>query len=214
MEAAQQTRSILARVWSVLTAPVAVLHNHTARLLLAQWALHTASFTLYTSCIALFANIVLGLDAQAIGLLLMSAGIIRVIIRFGVFVPLLNRIGERRTSQLGLGLFVLVFAGLGFVRTPTQFAIILSMASFSAACTRGVLTGFLSRAVGPTEQGKAMGASASLDSLAQIIGPTVGGYLLGAFPPLAYGGLATALALGAFSFAFRRIRFHGEDAEG
>jgi hypothetical protein len=52
-----------------------------------------------------------------------------------------------------------------------------------------------------------MGLSASLDSLAQIVGPLAGGYLLGSQPLWMYGGLASLLALGAFAMAFRRFAF-------
>jgi hypothetical protein len=86
-----------------------------------------------------------------------------------------------------------------------QFALVLCTVSFAAACTRGVLTGFLSRAVKPWEQGKAMGTSASLDSFAQITGPLVGGVILGSLPLWMYGGLASAFALIGFLMSLRRL---------
>ena len=101
----------------------------------------------------------------------MSAGLVRVFIRFVVFVPLRNRLGDQKMTILGLGIFVVVYFLLGWVQNQVQFAIVLAAVSFSAACTRGILTGFLSRAVKPWEQGQTMGLSASLDSLAQIVGP-------------------------------------------
>jgi MFS family permease len=70
-----------------------------------------------------------------------------------------------------------------------------------------VLTGFLSRAVKPWEQGKAMGTSASLDSFAQITGPLVGGVILDSLPLWMYGGLASAFALIGFLMSLRRLEF-------
>jgi len=187
--------------------------NQTARLLLVQWAFHTLSFSLYIACISLFASIKLGLNAEEIGLLLTIAGVVRVIVRFTVFVPLLNRLGERATARLGLGIFVVTYMALGFVVNQWQFAVIVCVVSFAASCTRGVLTSFLSSAVPPQQRGQAMGASASLDSLAQIIGPSVGGAVLGAMPVWVYGGLAGIVALVAFVLDFRSWRTKAVEAE-
>ena len=188
-----------------------IWRNRTARLLLIQWGFHTLSFMVYISCIALFANLKLGLDAGQMGRLLMIAGIVRVFIRFVIFVPLRNRLGDRRTSLIGLAVFVVVFFLLGYVENQVQFASILCAVSFAASCSRGILTGFLSRAVKPWEQGQAMGMSASLDSFAQIIGPLVGGFILGSLPLWMYGSLASVLALGAFLMALKRFEFRYED---
>jgi DHA1 family tetracycline resistance protein-like MFS transporter len=194
-QASEQTNTNARSIW----------HNGAARYLLIQWGFHTVSFTIYVSCIALFANLLLGLDSKEMGFLLMAAGVVRVLVRFLVFIPLLERLGDRRTSILGLGIFVVVYLLLGFVRSEFQFALVLSTVSFAAACTRGVLTGFLSRAVKPWEQGKAMGTSASLDSFAQITGPLVGGIILDSLPLWMYGGLASAFALVAFLMSLRPL---------
>lgn len=82
------------------------------RYLLVQWGLHTMSFTIYISSVSLFANLKLGLDAGQMGRLLMMAGIVRVFIRFVIFVPLRRKIGDRKTSLLGLGLFVPIYRGI------------------------------------------------------------------------------------------------------
>jgi MFS family permease len=187
-----------------------IWQNGTARYLLIQWGFHTLSFMMYISSISLFANLKLGLDAGQVGRVLMIAGIVRVFIRFVIFVPLRNRLGDRKTSLLGLSVFVIVFFLLGYVSNPVQFAAILCGVSFGAACTRGILNSFLSRAVRPSEQGQAMGLSASLDSFAQIAGPLAGGVILGYLPLWVYGGAASALALGALLMAFRPLEFRDE----
>jgi len=188
----------------------AIWQDETARFLLIQWGFHTLSFMIYTSCISLFANLKLGLDAGQVGRLLMVAGGVRVFIRFAIFVPLRRKLGDRKTSLIGLGVFVVVFFLLGYVENQVQFVSILCAVSFAASCSRGILTGFLSRAVKPSQQGIAMGMSASLDSFAQITGPLVGGLVLDSLPLAVYGGLASTLALGAFLMAFRQFQFHYE----
>jgi DHA1 family tetracycline resistance protein-like MFS transporter len=189
-----------------------VWQNPLARFLLIQWGFHTLSFIIYVSCISLFAKIQLGLNAQEIGLMLMISGAVRLLVRFTIFVPLLDKLGDRKTSLLGLVIFVIVFFLLGFVQNPVQFVLVMSGASFAAACTRGVLTGFLSRAVRPWEQGRAMGLSASLDSFAQITGPIVGGFTLDYLPTWVYGGTASLIALTALLMGVRRLEFVQEEA--
>jgi DHA1 family tetracycline resistance protein-like MFS transporter len=196
------------------TGPASVWSNPIARYLLVQWGFHTLSFMTYMSCISLFAYLRLGLDAGQVGRLLMIAGIVRVFIRFVIFVPLLERLGDRKTSRVGLTTFVVVFFLLGLVRNQLQFTMALCAVSFAASCTRSILNSFLSRSVKPTEQGRAMGLSASLDSFAHIVGPLVGGFILDSLPLWMYGGLAGIFALGAFFMGFRRIEFpHEQGAE-
>lgn len=161
----------------------------------------------YMSSISLFANLKLGLDAGQMGRLLMMAGVVRVFIRFVVFVPMRRKIGDRKTSLIGLGLFVPTYLLLGFVTNQVQFAGILCLVSFGAACSRGILNSFLSRAVEPWEQGTAMGLSASLDSFAQITGPLVGGFVLDSMPHWVYGGIAALFAAAAFAMTWRRLEF-------
>jgi len=191
-------------------AQESIWKNGTARYLLLQWSFHTLSFMLYVSCISLFAHLKLGLNAAQVGRLLMLAGTVRVFIRFVIFIPLLKWLGDRKTSLVGLVTFVIVFPLLGFVESQVQFAAALCVVSFAASCTRSILTGFLSRSVKPTEQGRAMGLSSSLDSFARIIGPVVGGFILGSLPLWMYGGLAGAFALGALLMHFKPTEFEHE----
>lgn len=188
----------------------AIWENNTARYLLIQWGFHTLSFMVYVSSISLFANLKLGLDAPQVGTLLMISGMVRVFIRFVVFVPLRDRLGDRKTSLLGLGIFVVLYSLLGYVTNPVQFALVLCGFSFAASCSRGILTSYLSRSVRPWEQGQAMGLSASLDSFAQIVGPLVGGFVLDSQPLWVYGSVASAFALGAFLMALKRFEFYYE----
>jgi MFS family permease len=182
-----------------------VWQNSVARYLLIQWGFHTLSFMIYISSISLFANLKLGLDPGQMGRLLMMAGVVRVFIRFVIFVPLRRKIGDRKTSLLGLGLFVPTYLILGFVTSQVQFAMVLCLVSFGAACSRGILNSFLSRSVKPWEQGTAMGLSASLDSFAQIVGPLVGGLVLDSAPLWVYGAITSFFALGAFAMSWRQL---------
>ncbi len=206
----QQLNSQNLRTGKPVVTRKQVMQNPQARYFLIQWGFHTMSFMIYVSSISLFANLKLGLNAPQVATLLMISGAVRVFIRFMVFVPLRRRLGDRTTSMIGLGMFVVVYFLMGFVTTPFQFGIILSMVSFGAACSRGILTSFLSRSVKPWEQGTAMGLSSSFDSFAQITGPLLGGIILDSAPLWVYGGIASGFALGAFVMVFRKFGFADE----
>ncbi len=189
-----------------------VWQNGPSRYLLIQWGFHTLSFMVFMSSISLFGNLKLGLNAAEMGRLLMMAGIVRVFVRFAIFVPMRRRLGDRKTSLLGLAVFVPTYLLLGLVTNQLQFAMILTLVSFGAACSRGILNSFLSRSVKRSEQGAAMGLSASLDSFAQITGPLIGGFVLDSQPLWVYGGIAALFSLGAFAMAWRRFDLGDEAA--
>jgi len=178
------------------------------RYLLTQWGFHNLAFMLFSSCISLFAFLRLGLDAQQVGLMLTLAGIVRLLVRFLIFVPLLRRLGDHRTLMLGLTTFVVTYILLCFVRTPFQFAAILCLHSFGASCTRGIMNSFMSRSVQPAEQGQMMGLSTSMDNFSQIVGPLAGGVILDTLPLWAYGGLAGVLAFIPFLMVLRPMEIY------
>lgn len=187
--------------------------NKTAMYLLTQWGFHTISFMIYITTIALFANVVLGLNAFETGILLSVSGIFRAILRFTTFKPLLKYLGENKTLTLGLGIFVVVFFLIGFVQNQIQFLIILLFVSFAASCTRGVLISKVTRSVSPREQGKINGYMTSLDSLAQIIGPLFGGFILTVLPAYWLGIFTCLISLVAFLMIFKKLNLRNKDSK-
>ncbi|MFX1451938.1 MAG: MFS transporter [Promethearchaeota archaeon] len=184
--------------------------NGLAIFLLIQWAFHTISFMVYISNISLYAAIKLNMQPDEIGLYMSLSAIARLIIRFYVFEPTLKKLGDKRTSQIGLICFVIAFSALAFVQDFIQFLLVLMLVSYAASCTRGVLISFQSRSVSPKEQGKMGGLNTSLDNLAQMIGPLLGSFILGTFGSTWFALLATLLAITAFSMSFRPIVFQHE----
>lgn len=185
---------------------IKIIKNKSAIFLLFQWAFHTISFMIYITTIALFAKEVLGLSALETGILLSVSGIFRAILRFTTFKPLLRILGENKMLFLGLGLFTIIFLLMGFVQNQIQFLIILLLISFAASCTRGILISKITRSVSPHEQGVINGYMTSLDSIAQIIGPTFGGFILTVLPSYWLGISTCILALIAFLMLFKKIK--------
>jgi DHA1 family tetracycline resistance protein-like MFS transporter len=179
--------------------------NRSVIFLLVQWGFHTFMFATYVSCISIFGGTVLGLTAEEMGYLLMLAGIIRVFVRFVIFVPLLNKLGDSKTAILGLGVFIGVFIVLIFVGEPGLFSVVLIGTSFAASCTRGPLSGFQSRAVSKRDQGKMMGYSTSVENVSNIFGPIFGGFLLSTYASGWYGAALAMIAAIPFTMGFRKL---------
>jgi len=81
----------------------------------------------------------------------------------------------------------------------------LVFASYGVSCSRGILISEVTQTVTPKEMGKINGYTTTLDSLAQIVGPLLGAFLLENFDPLLYGSIMGLLALGAFVMTFKNI---------
>jgi len=180
-------------------------HNKTVIFLLVQWGFHTFTFSTYVSGVSIFGGTILSLTAEELGYLLMAAGIIRVFVRFVIFVPLLNKIGEKKTAILGLATFTGIFVVLIFVLEPVLFSVVLIGTSFAASCTRGPLSGFLSRAVGKQDQGKIMGYSTSVENVSNIFGPIFGGFILESFASGWYGAALAMVAAVPFAMGFFKL---------
>ena len=185
--------------------------NKKARYLLTQYALHTFSFIMYVSTLALFIGLILLTpeDTLGVSLLLTVSGISRAIVRFTLFNPTMRKLGEKKMKYLGLSILVGTFFLIGIFGTFYSeiwvFIVLMVFASYGVSCSRGILISEVTQTVTPKEMGKINGYTTTLDSLAQIVGPLLGTFLLGNFDPFLYGSAMGILALGAFIMTFKNI---------
>jgi len=80
--------------------------------------------------------------------------------------------------------------------------------SFAASLTRGPMNSKISQTVSPKEQGKINGISSALDSIAQIIGPLLGPFILDTLPPYWLGIVVAIIAFPALVISFQKIFTH------
>lgn len=154
---------------------VSILKEKDALYLLTLWGFHTVSFTLIIANMSLFLNSIIGLAAFEIGLILTVSGVFRAITRFAFFKPILRLIGEKNMILLGLTIFVVMFSLIGLIENVIIIVILLIFISFAASSVRGNLLSVISQSVSKKIQGRINSYTTSLDSVAQIIGPIVGG---------------------------------------
>lgn len=136
---------------------------------MAQFALH-ATWVLYTSYRY-------GWNTVHVGLSLFTVGITSAIVQGGLARKIIPALGERRALMLGLAIGVAAYAAYGLAtRGWMIYAIIIvgSLGGLAAPAAQSLIT----RSVRPTEQGEIQGTLTSLNSIAGIFGPLIGGSVL------------------------------------
>ncbi len=153
------------------------------RSMYAQFFLFTFSFSVFTSGFALFAArqyFVGGMPwgAREVGYLFAYSGLLGVILQGGLLGRLVKRFGERALSIAGFLAAVVAYPLMGISHDLGPLLVAATIASFATGVLRPVLTSRVTQAVGPHEQGVAIGICGSLSSIAMILAPPTGGILL------------------------------------
>ena len=131
----------------------------------------------------------------------------------GVLVgKLLAIFGDIKLGIGALGLVAISYILLGavaFFASPLLLIGGVILFAGSGGLVENALRGLTSRSVGPRQQGLVGGASQSVQSLAMIVGPLVGGWLytsLGHAIPYWSGTLSIVLAIGAVALVTPALR--------
>lgn len=156
---------------------------------LAQFGLHT-TWVLYTS-------LRYGWGTIQTGASLFAVGVTSAIVQGFLVRKIVPRLGEPRSLVIGLVIGVLGFAGYGLATEGWMIYVIIALASLGGIGGPAAQA-LITRSVPPTEQGEVQGALTSLNSIAQILGPLLCGWLFGVFADRA---TAPAYIPGASFFA-------------
>jgi len=137
---------------------------------LAQFMLH-ATWVLYTTHRY-------GWTLPQVGLSLFFVGITSAIVQGVLARKLIPMLGERNSILTGLGIGVLAFIGYG--ASPQGWMIYTVIVAGSIGGIAGpAMQSMITKSVRPDEQGAVQGALTSLQSLAGIFGPSIGGAVFG-----------------------------------
>ena len=147
-------------------------------LVLTTYFFATAAFSLLTATYPLFTEHRFGLGATQNGYIFACQGIIGAVIQGGLLGWLVRYSGDKvlaiaGTAILSVSLFVLP-------TSPTLMLLLLATAGVAVGhgLVAAPLNGMASNSVGSSAQGRVMGLMQSAGSLARIVGPVVGGWLL------------------------------------
>jgi DHA1 family tetracycline resistance protein-like MFS transporter len=113
-----------------------------------------------------------GWDNSVMGLTLAAVGASAVVVQAGVIGPFVKRFGERAALIVGLLAGAAGFAIYGLAETAAVFWAgipVMAIWGLSGAAVQGMMT----RRVSPSEQGRLQGTNASVQGIANLIGPEI-----------------------------------------
>jgi DHA1 family tetracycline resistance protein-like MFS transporter len=170
------------------------------------------------STYVLYATYRYGWDTTTVGATLAMVGICSMVVQGAGIGPIVKRFGERRALLFGLacgaiGFFIFAAAPTG----PLSWLGIPVMALWGVA--GAAIQALMTRLVAPDQQGQLQGATSSVQSVSQLVGPFLFtltfAYFIGAQAPLKLPGapffLASALLLLALVIALRTLAIKKRD---
>jgi DHA1 family tetracycline resistance protein-like MFS transporter len=186
-------------------------HRVLAGLSVVNFVAQTAHVVL-PSTYVLYATYRYGWNTTTVGLTLAMVGVCTMVVQGAAIGPIVRRFGERRALMLGLGCGAIGFLIFGLAPTgPLSWLGIPVMALWgvSGAAIQALMT----QLVAPDQQGQLQGATTSVQSVSQMVGPFLFtltfAYFIGAQAPLPLPGapflLASALLLLALVIAARTL---------
>lgn len=145
---------------------------------LIEFLMYALSMAIFTSNFAIFARQKFDATTQQIGLSMTVIGATSVLFRGYLLPKLIDRFKERHLERVGVSLMILgLVIGL-LSQNYYQLLIMITIFATGAGMNYPLMMGDISRSVDEKEQGAIIGVANSLDSMAHIVGPLLGGYLL------------------------------------
>ncbi len=92
---------------------------------------------------------------------------------------IVKRFGEAALVAPGFACMACGYFSLGFIAVLPLLVVVSTFSGFGNAVLRPNLSSLITQAAGRQEQGVVIGLSQSLGSIAQIVAPALGGFLIG-----------------------------------
>lgn len=151
--------------------------------LIWMYAIGMGAFYGVTAILILLLNRRYGVCEQNVGFFFTYMGGLSIIIRIFLLGPVVDRLGEARTSRLGAALLATGLALLPFTRplplpgllTYTTLALTVALLPLGTAFLFPAVTAFLSRVIGEHERGLYMGVQQTYGGVARVVYPPLAG---------------------------------------
>lgn len=166
---------------------------------------YNLAFTLFQSNFAIFSKARLGLTAQTTSYVLTYVGLLSVIVQGFAVGKLTDRFNNRSLIAAGIVTMGLSLVAWGLAPNVWILLVVLAPIALAGGILNVVLTTQLTKTVFKEEVGGTLGLSASLQTLAQIVTPGIGGLLSDSLGPWSMGVLGGLLMAWTYSFARRRV---------
>jgi len=185
---------------------VSGLRKKKLRSIFSQYFFFFMGFTVVISSLALFVKHQLGFGPEEVGIMLMLIGLLRVIYQSTAMPKLIDKFDERKLKAWGFVLIMTSMTLFYYIVDRITFYPIMGLFGLGMGLTRPLIISEVSRTSKKVERGKVMGVLNSLGSIAQIIGPLVGGYMLTAFKPGLLGPVAALIVFLGFIQVVRELK--------
>ncbi len=177
---------------------VALARLNTVRILLVAMFLLNLAFAGLQTNFPLYSQARFGWTTTQNGIFFAFVGVCAVVIQGFLLGKIQPRFGDKRLALSGLAmmmgaLFLVAFAPAGWMMYP-----LVALGALGSGTSIPTLTGLISQRVAADEQGRLMGGTQVVLSLAAIVGPTCAGLAferVGVSAPYVLGAMFAALAL-------------------
>ncbi|MGH6738815.1 MAG: MFS transporter, partial [Bradyrhizobium sp.] len=156
------------------------------------------------STFVLYATYRYGWDVRMVGLTLAIVGVCSMVVQGTAIGPIVKRLGERKALLLGLAFGSVGFLIYGAAPTGLLFCVgipVMSLWGVSGAATQALMT----QQVAPDQQGQLQGATSSVQSISQMLGPflftLIFAFFIGDHAPFKLPGAPFLLGAGLIALA-------------
>jgi len=159
---------------------------------------YTVAFSILYVAFPLFSGGRFKYGATENGYFFAYVGLIGIIIQGGAIGTLVKKFGERTLMAAGLVSLVVSLAFVPASHRLFTLVILATMLAIGSALITPSLISLISKHAGTGEQGNTLGISQSFSSLGRVIGPFLGGFILGTVGigwPFYAGSIILAIAL-------------------
>ncbi len=163
------------------------------------------AFATFTGVFALYAQYRLSLDSKQTGYILAYVGLLSVLVQGVAIGQLTKRFAENRLILGAVGLLAVSLLAWAFAPNVPLLLLVLAPIALAAGVLNTVINSAITKSVHPEEVGGALGVAAAIESLTRVIGPLVGGLLLGWFGAWAPGLLCAILMVWLVTFVWRHL---------
>jgi len=149
---------------------------------LLMFFIYGLGFHLFISNFSLLAETQLHVDASQVSFYMVWIGILRVFIQTVLIARILQAFGEDRMLRTGIITMVISMVGLALSADYLFVFVPLVFLAYGTGVSRPILTSKLVNSVTKKETATILGVNNSLSSLAQIITPIAGGFIIQYLP--------------------------------
>jgi DHA1 family tetracycline resistance protein-like MFS transporter len=190
-----------------LRALWAALHRPCVGPLLNIMLFFSLAFTIFETMFSLFSFKRLNLDARATSYILTYVGLLVVAVQAGGMGILIKRFSEKQLIFGGNLLLAMSLLGWALTTRIWWLLLVLAPLALASGSLRVSINSALTKSVYPEEVGGTLGLSAGLGSLARVISPISGAFLMENYGTAAPGLIAALLMLILVPFTWRRVLF-------